>query len=318
LKRSTIAIALALAIGGASVRARAEVVERVVAVVNDEAIFLSELRRRASPFLSRAMAAPTEAQRMAAIEQLYTQLLERMVEEELFIQAADDMDVSVTRAEVDRAIENVRRQSGLAEEDFWAAVRQQGFTPEQYRADVRRQLLRLKVINNRARGRVNITEDQVRAQYQQTVAQARRTSRFNADHIFFQLGPNPSASQVADARRAADEVRDRIENAGDFETEQANHPGSGTLGWLSEGTLPEALEDELMNLDEGEIGQPVRGPAGFHIFLVRERQTGSAEVPTYEAQRMEIYQRMMAEAMASQEQIFLAELRRAATIDVRL
>src|SRR5690606_12853268 len=61
--------------------ARAEVVERVVATIDDDAIFLSELRRRAAPFLERVMATPSEVQRMAAIEELYRQVLDRMVEE---------------------------------------------------------------------------------------------------------------------------------------------------------------------------------------------------------------------------------------------
>ncbi len=113
------AIAMAMALAP---RAKAEVVERVVAVVNDEAIFLSELRRRASPFLERTLGLPTQEARIAAIQQLYSELLERMVQEELFIQAADRMQVSVTRAEVERAIGNVQRQAGLSDADFWAAV----------------------------------------------------------------------------------------------------------------------------------------------------------------------------------------------------
>lgn len=293
--------------------ARAEVIERVVATVNDDAVFLSELRRRAAPFLERAMQAPTEAQRMQAIEELYRQLLDRMVQEELFIQAADRMQVSVSRAEVDRAIGNVQRQSGLPDAQFWEAVRAQGFTPDQYRSDVRRQLLRLKVLNARARGRVNITEEQVRERYQMQVARARRTSRFRSAQLFFEVPSGVSATEVAEIRQRASALRDVLTSADDFWDE-----GGMDLGWLSQGDLPQALEDALMGLEEGQISGVVRGPAGFHIFLLQERDQASASVPTYEDVRMEIYQGMMEEAMTRQEQLFLEELRRQAVVDVRL
>lgn len=293
--------------------ARAEVVERVVATIDDDAIFLSELRRRAAPFLERVMAAPTEAQRMAAIQELYSQLLERMVEEELFLQAAERMQVSVSRAEVDRAIANVRRQSGLGDAQFWEAVRGQGFTPEQYRSDVRRQLLRLKVLNNRARGRVNITEEQVRERYDMQVARARRTAQFQAAQIFFEVPSGASATEVADIRRRAQEVREGLSDRDGFFA-----AGGMSIGTLSQGDLPPALEDALMELAPGEISGVVRGPAGFHVFLLESREQAAANVPAYEDVRMQIYQGMMEEAMARQEELFIEELRREAVVDIRL
>lgn len=307
------AIAMAMALAP---RAKAEVVERVVAVVNDEAIFLSELRRRASPFLERTLGLPTQEARIAAIQQLYSELLERMVQEELFIQAADRMQVSVTRAEVERAIGNVQRQAGLSDADFWAAVEAQGFAPEQYRADVRRQLLRLKVLNNWARNRVNITEDQVRERYDMMMARERRTARYNTDQIFIEIPAGAGATEVAAARARAQAIRDAIETNEDFDAAMGQYVG-GNLGWLSQGDLPPALEQEILRLDVGEISQPVRGPAGFQIFRLRERQQ-AGQGPAYEQVRMQIYQEMMEEAMAHQEQIFLAELRRQAVVDVRL
>ena len=314
-RRGTLALAVlvAAAVLIPSRPADAEVIERVVAVVNDDAIFLSELRRRAAPFLERAMQAPTQAQQMQAIEELYRQLLDRMVQEELFIQAADRMEVTVTRAEVDRAIANVQRQSQLSDTQFWQAVRQQGFTEDQYRADVRRQLLRLKVLNQRARGRVNITEDQVRQRYDMEVARARRTAQFEAAQIFFPVPTGANATELAAARARAEEVRRGIRAPDDFW-----ESGGVALGTLSQGDLPDSLEAALLNMSPTEVSDVVRGDAGFHILLLVSRAQASQQVPPYDQVRMEIYQHMMEEAMTQQEEIFLAELRRQAVVDVRL
>lgn len=233
------------------------------------------------------------------------------------MQAADRMQVSVTRAEIDRAIANVQRQSQLNDDDFWAAVRSQGFTPEQYRSDVQRQLLRLKVLNNYARNRVNITEDQVRQRYEMSVANARRDLRYSVDQIFIGVPSGASATELAAARAQAQQIRDAIHDEDEFGQAMAQ-VGGGSLGWLTQGSLPEAVENQILALEVGEVSQPIRGPAGFQIFFLRDRQQGAEGAPAYEQVRMQVYQEMMQEAMAHQEEIFLAELRRQAVIDVRL
>jgi peptidyl-prolyl cis-trans isomerase SurA len=311
-----VGVGLGLSIA-ATPTARAEVIERVVATINDQPVFLSELRRRAAPFLREVMRNPSQTARMAAIEQLYQQLLDRMVQEALFVQAAERMSVSVTSAEVERAIGNVQRQSRLSESDFWVAVRGQGFSPEQYRADVRRQLLRLKVLNNYARNRVNITEEQVRERYDQSVARARRSLRYHADQIMIPVASGAGAAELAEARARAQQVRDAITSEDDFGRAMAE-VGGGSLGWLEEGALPASIETELLALDEGEVSSPLRGPAGYHIFLLRERQQAGEGVPSFEQARMPIFQQMMEEAMGQQESVLLGELRRQAVIDVRL
>lgn len=296
--------------------ADADVIERVVATVNDEAIFLSDLRRRALPFLDRIMAQPSPEQRMAALRQLYDELLERLVDEELFEQAAGRMQVRVTTRDVERAVGNVIQQNGLTREEFWEAVRSQGYTEAQYRSDLRRQLLRLKVINQRVRGRVNITEADVREVYEERVRSANRRTRFRVSQIFFAIDPAASATEVAAMRRQASDVHAGL-NADNFEAEAAAH-GGGELGWLSQGDLPEALENELMDLEAGEVGEPVNTDRGIHIFFVHERQQGGANIPAFETMRDQLYQEMLGRRMERAEANFIRELRREALISRRL
>ncbi len=250
---------------------QADVIERVVATVNDEAIFLSQLRRRAVPFLERIMAEPAESTRMEALRQLYGELLERLIDEELFKQAASRMQVRVTSADVRRAVQNVMRQNGLSEDEFWEAVRGQGFSEAQYRSDLRRQLLRLKVLNQRVRSRVNITETDVRRVYDQRLRRANRSLRFRTSQVFVAV-TSGSATAVREAREEATAIHEGL-TADNFD-EAVEQYGGGSLGWLSQGDLPAELENALMTLDEGEVSEPVRGARGFHIFLLQERQRG--------------------------------------------
>ncbi len=251
---------LAALLAALSVPTRADVIEQVVATVNDEAIFLSDLRQQAMPFLPRVMSAPTQEERMTGLRTLYQEILEKLIDQELIEQAARDMQVRVTSRDVERAVLNVIRQNGLSEQEFWEAVRGQGFTEAQYRADVRKQLLRLKVINQRVRGRVNITEADVRRRYEQRLRQANRSVRFRTSHLFLSLPENASATDVASVRDEAREIREEL-SAANFADMIAEY-GGGELGWLSQGDLPGDLERELLTLEDQEISDPVQGERG--------------------------------------------------------
>jgi peptidyl-prolyl cis-trans isomerase SurA len=296
--------------------AHAEVIERVAAVVNDQAVMLSSLRRRAAPYLEQLIAdAPSATERQGRIKQLYKRLLQQLVDEELVEQAARKAHVSVSSVETDQAIENVRKQNSMTEDAFWEAVRGQGFTERQYREDVRKQLLRLKIVNQRVRGHVNVTEQTVREAYDDRVRDARRAQKFHAEHIFLPLPVSASATEVARAAKEATDLRARL-TAQNF-SEVAAKTGGGDLGWLDQGDLPDVLEETLLGLSEGEISAPVRGPSGIHIFVLRERQSGAAAVPPYEQMHAEIQRELMDKAMQRQEELFIKGLRREAVIQIR-
>jgi len=299
-----------------SLEARADVIERVVATINDEALFLSELRRRATPFLPQVMAQPDQATRMGALRQLYTELLERLIDEELFQQAARRMQVRVTTSDVERAVRNVIQQNGLTEDEFWEAVEAQGYTRAQYRSDLRRQLLRLKVLNQRVRGRVNITEADVREAYDERVRRANRSQRFRASQIFVPVGSDASASEVAAARARATTIREGL-TADSFGQAMEQH-GGGELGWLRQGDLSDDMESVLLTMEEDSVSDPIRSDNGFHIFLLHERERGGANLPSYDDMKDELYQAMLGRQMERQETSFLQELRRDAIISRRL
>ena len=291
-----------------------EVIERVVAIINGEAMLLSELRTRAAPFLARVMQAP-EIQRMALLQQLYGELLTQLIDERLLEQEARKLSVSVLGSDVDRAIENVQQQNGLKDPAFWEAVKAQGFSPEQYKADVRRQLLRLKVINQKVRSRINVTEDDVRRTYEDTLRKAKRSATFRAAHVFLPVDSD-SVTKLSHVRAEAEALRATL-TVDNFDQAIEQH-GGGDLGWVSQGELPDVLSDALLSLEPGKISAPVRGPAGLHIFLLRERKLGEEAVGEYEKTKADLYRQMVDQAMAKQEVIYLEELRKQSLITRKL
>ncbi len=292
--------------------ASADVVERVVATVNNEAIFLSDLRKRAVPFLPQVADASTETERMSRLKDLYEELLSHLIDEQLIRQLASSSGIRVTDADADHAIENLRLQNNMTEEQFQQALDGQGFTEAQYRKDLKRQLIRLKVMNERVRSRVNVTEEEVRARYEQRAREEGNELRFQVSHVVVPLAEGASAIQVAAKRQEAQTLRATL-TPENFNARAAGL-GGGELGWLSEGDLPEELERALSPLNAGEISAPVRGASGFHIFFLQDRQVGT-NFPSYEEMKQELYREMLDAAMVRQEKIFLDEMRRKAVVN---
>jgi peptidyl-prolyl cis-trans isomerase SurA len=312
MARLVITACVLVLVAGSAGSAGADVIERVVATVDNEAIFLSDLRKRAVPFLPQVAEARTETERMSRLKELYEELLNVLVDEQLIRQLASGSGIRVTDADLDSAIENLRLQNNMTEEQFKEALDAQGFTDAQYRHDLRRQLLRLKVMNERVRSRVNVTEEEVRARYEQRARGEGSELRFQVSHVVLPVAEGASAIQVAAKRQEAVTLRASLtpENFG----ARAAGLGGGDLGWLSQGDLPEELEGELLRLNAGEISAPVRGSSGFHIFYLQDRQVG-AGFPSYDEMKQELYREMLDAAMLRQEKIFLDEMRRKAVIN---
>ena len=292
--------------------ASADVVERVVATVNNEAIFLSDLRKRAVPFLPQIAEASTEPERMSLLKELYEDLLTFLVDEQLIRQLAGSSGIRVTDADVDSAVENLRLQNNMTEEEFQKALESQGLSQGQYRQDLKRQLIRLKVMNERVRSRVNVTEEEVRARYEQRARAQGSELRFQVSHVVVPVAEGASAIQVAAKRQEAETLRASL-TPENFNA-RAPQLGGGDLGWLTQGDLPEELERALLPLSAGEISSPVRGSSGFHIFFLQDRQVG-AGFPSYEEMKQELSREMMDAAMMRQEKIFLEEMRRKAVVN---
>lgn len=290
------------------------VIERTVAIVNDTPILLSELRRRAAPFLQQALSAPSEAERMSRIESLYAQVLDQLVDEALIDEQARALSLVISNEEIDRAIENVKRQSGLPEDEFWNAVQAQGFSPTQYREDVRRQMVRMRVLQNRVAGRVNITESDVKRRFRQTVGDTEVTSRtcYDVATRMFAVEEGADGSEaIAQARSFRGDLGGDASNA-DFE-------GDGTLdlGEVCEGDLQPQLAEVLQQMDAGSASEPVQLGSVVHVLFLRAINTRQ-DGPNYEEVKETLHRQMMEEAMVRQQQQYLDELRRTALVDKRL
>jgi peptidyl-prolyl cis-trans isomerase SurA len=308
----------------AATDAHATVVERVVAVVGEQAVLLSQLRDRARPFLARLDQQATDAaQRAAATSQLYGQLVQRLVEEELEQKAANRANITVTAREIDEALGRIAQQNSVTVDRVIEEATRNGLSEQSYRQEVRRQLLEAKLLNLRIQGRLRISEDDVRAAYQRLVLEERRTLGFELAWIRVSAPRAARGEDLKASRTQAENIVLAARRGEDFgalarrhSTEPKSASQGGRLGKLKPGQLPPALDTIAMSLDAGSVSEPVRDGDDFVILKVVARD--ESQLPGFEDAKDELGQRVYMEKMTKAKQHWLNGLKRQTHVEVRL
>lgn len=304
--------------------ARATVVERVVAVVGERAILLSDLRERAAPLLIRIhQEVPSGAQRAAAISQTYKNLLERMVDEELEQRAANRSNIVVSAREVDEAVARIAAQNGLTVEQLVSEATRAGLTESQYRSEVRRQVLEAKLLNLRLQGRIRVTDEDLRSAYRKIVLDERRKLPFRAAWIRIDAPRGAPRPELERRQALADGTAERARGGADFgalarahSDDAATREGGGLLGRLRPGQLHPILDRIAMGMDVGEVSTPVR--AGDALFILKLLEREESELPSFADARPELAERVYLEKMAKARRHWLDSLRRQTHVEIRL
>jgi len=326
---------LAAALGTIAPDSEAVVVERVVAVVGEKAILLSDLRRRARPFLVRLYAQiPAGPQRAAAESKVYSQLIERMVDEELESIAASRASTRVGAEEVDKALRRIARASGQPLSKLLEDVEKTtGMSETEYRLEIRRQVLEGKLLN-RFIASQRITEGELEAMFNEMRKQEQELLLYNPGWIVLRLGKSPQPAFLEERMAEANDIVDKIrsgtpfeELAKQFSEDPATSESGGDLGIRVPSKSPRAiegkypllhrsLETKAVALDVDEVGEPFRFKDAIVIMTVLSRQP--SRYTSLDAVRAEITERVRADKLQKVKEKWLQDLRRRTHVDIRL
>jgi peptidyl-prolyl cis-trans isomerase SurA len=294
----------------------ATVIERIVAVVGERAILMSELRTRAVPYMARAKDLPSEAHRAAAITQLHKSLVQQLVDEELISRSARRAKIVISEQDVTNALERVAKQNNITVERLLEEARSSGMKDGQYREELRRQLLEARLLSLRVQGRVRVRDEDLRAAYMAIVLEERKKLGFVLSWIVLD-GKNPAAVTHAEAlvqRARSGESFDAL--ARQFSIDSATRDRGGVLGRLEPGKLPPAVDRIAQRLEQSDVSSPVRVADRFVILKLTKRD--ESQLPDFEEARAELTERVYGEKMAKARRRWLDGLRGQAHVEVRL
>ena len=267
-----------------SVSAEPQAADFIVAVVNSEPITRNELAARVQR-VRKQLAGQNRA--MPPEDALTREVLESLIVEKVQLQAAQQAGISVADLAIDQAEASVAQQNDVSKETMFRKLRADGITPEQFRKELRTQLVlqRLREREIDARAKVNEFEiDQyLREQQPQNGAAG---LELNLGHILISVPEGASGTVLAEREQRARSVADRARSGADFTAlakEFSDAPEAaqgGQMGLRPADRYPELFVNATGALAVGGIAGPVRSGAGFHVLKLLEKSRSDAGAAT--------------------------------------
>jgi parvulin-like peptidyl-prolyl isomerase len=256
----------------AAALAGTELVERILARVNDRLITNSEFQKRVVA-ASHAPQAPSDP------AQIKRDVLEEMIKEKLLEERAKDMGVSASDEEIESAVERVKRQYNLAtDQEFDAALATSSMTREDLKRQMRQTIILQKVIGRDVTSKLDISEDMLRLEYERqkdTLYRVPESARVSEIVIRFPANDGPArekaVARLEEARAKLEAGTPFADLAKEYSEGNAKDRG-GDLGTVSKGELLPALDAAVFDDPPKEYPAPALQPRSIHLFRVTERK----------------------------------------------
>lgn len=312
-------------------QAKPVIIDRIAAVVNLDVITLSDveeavLQQAVAIAASRGGSRPQAGDPVFAAAALTPQALSlqlhRLVDRRLQEQDAEQHGITVTDAELHQALEDIKTRNRFASDEALAtALATEGLTLEQYRRQLRSELLVAKLVNREVRSTVVISPEETRLYYDQHPEEFALPERVKLRQIFF-ASPSANAEDHADTRAKAQTVLEQLKNGADFDQmarRYSNGPEAkegGELGWFTPGTLMAQLDRVAFTLQDGQISDLIESPQGWHILKMEAREGHRQQ--TFEQAQEKVHALLMEQRTQQRYEEWFLELRRNAYVDIRL
>ena len=298
------------------------VVDRIVAVVNQEIITLSEVERWSQPFQGEIQT-EDRLERKERVQEVFRKVLERIIEERLIEQEAKKSGIKVTSKEIEGAIDEIKQRNNIGQEALERALAAQGLTLETFKKELEKKIVRMKFVSFAVRVEPKVDEKELRAFYQKNLNQYRLEESYRPAHIFFLVPREATPEQVREIRRRSQRVLERIHEgesfakmAKDYSEDPSSSKEGGDLGYFKKGELLPGLEKEAMRLRVGEVSGIVQTELGLHILKLLDRKGG--EPSPFEAVNEKVQADYFEERMEKAFQEFLSKLKEKSIIEIML
>ena len=262
-------------------------VDRIVAVVNSEAITRSDLRQRIEQVTRQLSRQGTPLPPSDVLER---QVLERQIMERLQIQLANETSLRVDDLTLDRALGRIADNNKLSMTDFRKVLERDGIVWERFREEIRNEILLTRVREREVESRIVISDAEVKnflSNPENVVGQ----EEYKLAHILFRAPEGATPEQLARLRAKAEDVAARVARGEPFDKLAASYSDApdalsgGNLGWRSAERLPSIFSEAVGGLKPGEVTPILRSAAGFHLVKLVDRKGGGQAAAAAQVQQ---------------------------------
>jgi peptidyl-prolyl cis-trans isomerase SurA len=257
-----------------------ELLDRVVAVVNDGVVLNSDLDAQVAAVSERLRQQKLDLPPQNVLRQ---QVLERLVLQEIQVQRATHAGVKISDEQVNAALGDVAKRNGMTLSQLPEALAGQGIDYAGYREEIRREIT-LNLLRQRdVLQHISVTPREIDQFLDKQAKTPSERNEYNVSHILIAVSQEANPAQVEAATKRATEVYERAKGGEDFAKLAVAYSNSqtafdgGALGWRKGSELPTFLTDVVGRLKAGEVSEPMRTPTGFHIVKLNEVRGGTQQ-----------------------------------------
>ena len=294
----------------------AEVLERILAVVNDELITEQDLQMVMAPVVAQIRTTYTGQEYEDRLKGARRQFLDRVIEDKLILSEAKRKLVIVKDPEVDEMMAEVRNKFP-GREAFLKSVEDQGYTEKKLWDRFHDQVMMQKLVAYEVRSRISVSPGEVNEYYKIHSQDFAQGDRIKLQHILVRVGTRSEEEASAFAQSLFDKIKAgaSFTEIATAASEGAEAKEGGDMGWVEKGQLMGEIDEKIFALNEGEITPPIPTALGYHIFKVVERQRSSVE-PLSEV-RAQIQDIIFKEKTKERLESWLQSLKKNAYISIR-
>jgi len=269
------ATALTLLLGQAA-QAETEMIDQIVAIVDDDIILASELRERLATVSQNLKAQGVDA---PPEDELIRETLDRLILDSIQMQMGDRYGVRISDPELDNAMQRIAAQNRLTLDQFRQTLEQEGRSYVAMREQVRQEMILQRVQMGNVNQRVSIAEQEVTNFLETEEGQKLVEPEYRVMHALLPIPSRASSDFEESAREHTEQLLAKIRDGERFDAVMAGSEGEfsytgGDLGWRKVDDLPSLYQDVVPELEAGETTDVFRSPSGFHLVHVTSVRGG--------------------------------------------
>jgi len=253
--------------------ANAEVLGKIVAVVEDDVIVEQELDKEILIIRQRIQGSQTQ---MPPESILRKQVLEKMIIDKLQRQLAEKAGITVTEEMLNNSAADIAQRNSMSLQQFREELEHQGMTYKSFLDNMRNEIIINQLRSREIGGRIKVTDSEV-DHYMETQGKiGDEAIQYHLGHILIAVKEAASATQIQQAQSKADDLVRQLRAGQDFaqtamsDSEDDNALKGGDLGWRTLNDIPTLFTAKVSKMRAGEVADPNRSPSGFHIIKMLE------------------------------------------------
>ncbi len=294
----------------------AEVVERIVAVVNDELVTERDLELAMAPVVEHFRTLYTGNQFDENLKKARQDILNKVIEDKLILSEAKRKKITAQDAEIDEMIQEVRNKFP-SHEIFVKAMEAQGVTEAELRKRFHDQLMVQHLVDYEVQSRVAVSPGEVSVYYKEHEKEFTGKPQVRLQQILIR---SSNGRTLEEAKASAESLVEQLKKGSSFDelarshSEAAEAKEGGQMGWVDKGQLLGRIDEEIFALGVGEITQPIESSLGYHIFKVMEKK--DVETKPFSEVKDDIQSAIFRKKMTQRLQAWIAQLRANAYLSV--